>query len=468
MKRVHIVSICGVAMSALAKILKDRGYAVTGSDEDVHPPVTDLLTEYGIPYVEGHQAENLGDPLPDLVVVGNHAAVDNPEVTAAREAGLPILSLPQMLHELLADYEPIVVTGTHGKTSTCSLLAWMLERAGLDPSFMVGGIPRNLGVNTRLGSGKLFLLEGDEYLSAKFDRTPKFLYYRPRIGIVMNVALDHINFFSGQEEYIEAFKRFAALVPADGLLLAGIDSPNVASVAAAATSPVQTFGFAGDAEWQAANVRLEPERSVFDVLHRGQPYLRDVILAQPGRYVLLSALAAIALARHLGIAEQSVREALATFEGARRRLEMRGEVGGVTVVEDFAHHPTQARTSLETASVRFPDRRLWCVYDLHTFSSRNRRYLPDYAQAFGQAHGVVLPAMHHPEQIPEAQRMSIPELTEAIRQTQPNVAYIPNRPEIVTYLADRAQPGDVVLFMSSGGLEDLIEGLLETLRQRAG
>ena len=162
----------------------------------------------------------------------------------------------------------------------------------------------------------------------------------------MNVALDHINFFSGQEEYIEAFKRFAALVPADGLLLAGIDSPNVASVAAAATSPVQTFGFAGDAEWQAANVRLEPERSVFDVLHRGQPYLRDVILAQPGRYVLLSALAAIALARHLGIAEQSVREALATFEGARRRLEMRGEVGGVTVVEDFAHHPTQARTSL--------------------------------------------------------------------------------------------------------------------------
>lgn len=464
MKRVHIVSICGVAMSALAKILKDRGYQVTGSDEDVHPPVTDLLAAYGIPYVVGHRAENLGDPLPDLVVAGNHAAMDNPEVVAARSLGLPVLSLPQMLHEILADYRPIVVTGTHGKTSTCSLIAWMLTLAGEDPSFMVGGIPRNLGVNTRLGSGRLFLLEGDEYLSAKFDPTPKFLYYRPHIGIVLNVALDHINFFPDQEAYIQAFERFAALVPADGLLLAGIDSEHVGRVAAAATSPVETFGFADGAGWQAVDLRLEPERTVFDVRRAGRAYRAGVAVGQPGRYIVLSALAALALAERLGLPEDAVTEALATFQGARRRMEVRGEAGGITVVEDFAHHPTQARTSLETAAVRFPGRRLWCVYDLHTFSSRNRRYLPDYARAFGQAHGVVLPAMHHPEQIPEAQRMSIPELTDAIRQTQPNVAYIPERAEIVPYLAERVQPGDVVIFMSSGGLEDLIEGLLSTLK----
>jgi UDP-N-acetylmuramate: L-alanyl-gamma-D-glutamyl-meso-diaminopimelate ligase len=252
-------------------------------------------------------------------------------------------------------------------------------------------------------------------------------------------------------------------VPTDGLLLAGIDSPNVARVAAAAQSPVETFGFAAGADWQAVNLRLEPERAVFDVWRSGRPHRSDVVIGQPGRYVVLSALVALALAERLGLDPAVVEDSLAHFQGARRRLELRGEVAGVTVVEDFAHHPTQARTSLETAAVRFPGRRLWCVYDLHTFSSRNRRYLPEYAQAFGQAYGVVLPAMHHPEQIPAEQRLSLPELTEAIRATQPNVAYIPDRPQIVPYLAERVQPGDVVLFMSSGGLEDLIEGLLQAL-----
>lgn len=451
-------------MSALAKILKDQGYAVTGSDEEAHPPVTDLLHEYGIPYVEGHRVENLGDPLPDMVVVGNHAALDNPEVAAARAHGVPILSLPGMLNEILAGYQPLVVTGTHGKTSTCSLLAWVLTQAGLDPSFMVGGIPRNLGVNTRLGSGKLFLLEGDEYLSAKFDRTPKFLYYRPQIGVVLNVALDHINFFRDQEEYINAFERFAAIIPSDGLLIAGADSPNVAQAAAAAHCPVESFGFADGADWQAVNLRLEPERARFDVLRAGRPYRQDVAVSQPGRYIVLSALVALAVAERLGMDAAAVSDAFRSFQGARRRMEVRGEAAGVTVVEDFAHHPTQARTSLETAAVRFAGRRLWCVYDLHTFSSRNRRYLPEYAVAFGQAYGVILPAMHHPEQIPEEQRMSIPELTEAVRQTQPNVQYIPERGEIVEFLAKRLEPGDVALFMSSGGLEDLIEGLLARLR----
>ena len=437
-------------MSALAKILKDQGYLVTGSDEEAHPPVTDLLKEYGIPYVEGHRAENLGDPLPDMVVVGNHAALDNPEVVAARAKGLPVLSLPEMLHEILSGYQPVVVTGTHGKTSTCSLLAWMLTRAGQDPNFMVGGIPRDLGVNTRLGSGRLFLLEGDEYLSAKWDRTSKFLYYRPHIGVVMNVALDHINFFRDQDDYIQAFERFAALVPEDGLLLAGIDSPHVARVMEQAKAPVETFGFAEGANWQAVNVRLDAEGSHFDVLRAGRPYCQDVFLGQPGRYILQSGLVGLAMAHRLGLDQAAVRDAFASFTGARRRMELRGEAAGVTVVEDFAHHPTQARTSLETAAVRFPGRRLWCVYDLHTFSSRNRRYLPEYAVAFGQAHGVVLPAMHHPEQIPEDQRMSIPELTEAVRQTQPNVHYIAERAEITPFLAQQVLQGDVAIFMSSG------------------
>ncbi|MBI3944308.1 MAG: DUF1611 domain-containing protein, partial [Armatimonadetes bacterium] len=353
----------------------------------------------------------------------------------------------------------------HGKTTTASLLAWVLVQAGQDPSFMVGGIPRNLGVNTRLGSGDLFLLEGDEYLSAKFDRTPKFLYYRPHVGVIMNVALDHINFFRDQEEYIAAFEQFAGIVPEEGLLLGSADSPNVPRVFAAARCPVKSFGYAEGADWQAANLRLEPECSRFDVVRAGKPWRRDVAIGQPGRYVVYSALAALAIAERLGLDTAAVREALLSFRGARRRMELRGEAGGVTVVEDFAHHPTQARTSLETAAVRYPGRRLWCVYDLHTFSSRNRRYLPEYAQAFGPAHGVILPAMHHPEQIPEDERMSVPELTEAVRQTQPNVRYMEDRPAIVDFLVNQLQPDDVALFMSSGGLEDLIKGTLARLQR---
>lgn len=465
-KRVHIVSICGVAMSALAKILKDRGYAVTGSDEDVYPPVTDLLAQYGIPYAVGHRPENLGNPPPDIVVVGNHAAPDNPEVVKAHELGLPIFSLPRMLHEILADYRPIVVTGTHGKTTTASLLAWLLTRSGKDPSFLVGGLPRNLGVNAHLGSGDLFVLEGDEYLSAKFDPTPKFLYYRPHVGIVMNVELDHINFFRDQEEYVEAFERFAGIVNPGGLLLGGADSPNVGRVFATARCPKQSFGFSEHADWRAANLRLEPEYTQFDVWREGRFHRAGVVIGQPGRTVVYSALVALALAEYLGLEEATVCEALASFQGTRRRMEWRGEVAGVAVVEDFAHHPAQARASLETAAVRFPGRRLWCVYDLHTFSSRNRRYLAEYAQAFGKAYGVVFPPMHHPEQIPEEERLSLPELTEAIRQTQPNVHYIPDRPAIVEFLAQQLCPGDVVLFMSSGGLEDLITGTLDRLRTR--
>ena len=468
LKHIHLIAICGTGMGSLAALLQTLGHRVTGSDQHVYPPMSTQLQDWGIPLYEGFKATHL-QPRPDLVIVGNAVSRGNPETEAAEQIGVPLMSFPQALaHFLIGERHAVVVAGTHGKSTTTALIAWLLEHAGRDPGYFVGAVMRNFPTPINLGGGDYVVVEGDEYDSAYFDKGPKFLHYRPRTAVLTALEFDHADIYRDLAHVRSAFARFVGLLPPGGCLIACADDPGVRALydEEAMASGVQTYGLAAGAEWQAAEWGAKEGGTVMEVLHGGKGFGRFVTTLF-GPHNVRNALAAIAVAHRLGVPKASIASGLASFAGLKRRCEVRGEAGGVTVVDDFAHHPTAVGLTLEGLRQAYPGARLWVVFEPRSATTRRKVFQEAYVDALSRAERVVLAEVYRKEELAADERLSEERLVEALKVRGVTAWFHSDTAAIVARVSGEAQDGDLVVVMSNGGFDNIHERLLAALRQKA-
>jgi UDP-N-acetylmuramate: L-alanyl-gamma-D-glutamyl-meso-diaminopimelate ligase len=478
--KVHLIGIGGTGMGAVAGLLAAAGHDVRGSDAAVYPPMSEQLEALGVPVMMPYAAENL-DWGPELVVVGNVHGKDHVEVKASQERGIPLTSFPAVLGERLIDgRHSIVVAGTHGKTTTTSLLAHILQEAGRDPSLFVGGVPVALGQGWRLGNGPEFVIEGDEYDTAFFDKGPKFAHYRPRTAILTSVELDHVDIFPSFDAVRDTFKKLVAQIPQDGLLVVCAESPDARAVAKYAACQVEQYcviggdgneafeidtdgGVPEGVTWWARNLEVgKSGRVSFDVFNRGERVERFETLLV-GRHNVGNCVAAIAVAHARGVPVKDIQRGVASFAGVRRRQELRGVAGGVTVLDDYAHHPTAVRETLKALRKRFPKRRLIAVYEPRSATSRRKTFQAEFAEAFAHADEVIVGRLFDPGKIPPEERFDPEKLALDLHRSGTKGSYVPEVSAIVKQLAESAAPGDVVVVLSSGSFDGLHDKLLDEI-----
>jgi UDP-N-acetylmuramate: L-alanyl-gamma-D-glutamyl-meso-diaminopimelate ligase len=448
-------------MASLAGLLAERGHEVTGSDQDVYPPMSTQLEEMGVavrsPYAAGNVPEDA-----DTVVIGNALSRGNPEVEVVLDRKQRMTSLPALLAEdFLRDRRSLVVAGTHGKTTTASLLAYLLDRAGLDPSFMIGGVPRDFPRSYRLAPGRHFVVEGDEYDSAFFDKRPKFVHYLPDVAVIGNVEFDHADIYPDLAAVETAFLRLLSVVPRRGLVVAGVESPSVREVLPRAHCRVETFGIAVEADWRAHDLVATASGCRFRLARRGRD-LGEFSTSVPGAHNVRNALAALAVAAEEGIEPDALRGTLSAFAGVRRRLELRGCVRGVAVYDDFAHHPTAVRETLGALRASGSGR-VVAVFEPRSYTSRTRLFQDDFAEAFLGADRVVVAAAHLPGKVPEGQRISEGDLVAGIVGRGGAAVFIPRVDDIVDHLAGAASEGDRIVVLSNGAFGGIHQKLLDAL-----
>src|SRR4030095_14542345 len=426
--------------------------------------MSDFLVEQGIRTFSGYAAEHITSDI-DLVVVGNAISRGNPELETVLERKARYCSLPEAIRDnFLWGSRSIVIAGTHGKTTTTSLAAWLLTSGALDPSLLVGGIALNFGQHGssyRVGSGRDFVIEGDEYDSAFCDKTAKFLKYLPDVAVINNVECDHADIYADLDAVLLAFKRFVNLVPRNGLLLLGVDSPHAAGLAKHAVSPLETFGTSDDATWQATDIEAADGLTHFKVRRRGEAFGR---FASPllGVHNVRNAVAAIAVGNYVGIPPADLADGLRTFKGIKRRLEVVGTADGVTVMDDFAHHPTAVHETLLALRSGYPDRRIWAVFEPRSASSCSRIFQADFARAFGAADEVIVAAVFR-SSLPEAGRLSAAQLVEDLQARTQRARYIAAVDDIVGTVVNEHRNGDIVVLMSNGGFGGIHRKLLQAL-----
>jgi UDP-N-acetylmuramate: L-alanyl-gamma-D-glutamyl-meso-diaminopimelate ligase len=473
----HLIGIGGTAMASVAGLLRAAGHTVTGSDENVYPPMSDQLRDLGIRYEEGYSASNVGlgsggGRRPDVVIVGNAISRGNPELEAVLDEGLPYTSAAVVVKEtFLRSRHSIAVAGTHGKTTTTSVIAWLLESAGLQPSFLIGGIAENFGTSFRLTDSSFFVIEADEYDTAYFDKGPKMWHYLPRTAVVTNIEFDHADIYRDEEAYRFAFARFINLIPGRGRLIAGWDSEVVRALSSSAFCPVESFAYSavgqGDAVWVADEVEFGQQSTTFMVRYRGTDWGR-VETPLAGAFNVRNCLAAIAACEAVGADREGVREGLRTFRSVRRRLEVRGEVGGITVIDDFAHHPTAVAETIAAVRQRYTGRRVVAVFEPRSYTAQRREFQEPYREALSGADEVVLAGLFHPERYTETTGLDPYALVEEVSDDGTPARYIPEVDEIVVSLSESLRPGDVVLIMSNGGFGGIHGKLLATLADCGG
>ncbi len=465
-RRVHLIGVCGTAMASLAGLLKQRGFAVTGSDAAAYPPMADFLSALKIPVAQPYAEANLA-ARPDFVVVGNAISRGNPELEFALDERIPLRSLPQTLADhFLRERETVVVAGTHGKTTTTSMLAWIFHVAGRDPSFLVGGIAENFSSSFGLGEGSQFILEGDEYDSAFFDKGPKFLHYMPQAAILTSVEFDHADIYADLEAVKTVFRRLVNLVPRRGRLVAWDGDPNVEECLAGAFCPVERYGFSARAEWRATDVRFAGERTTWRLLHGGTPWA-ELEFSLAGEYNVLNATAAAAMAAAYGIESDAVVRALQSFKSVKRRLEVLAVVNGITLLDDFAHHPTAIAGTLQALLVRYPGARLWAIFEPRSNTLRRKIFQPDLVRSLSLADQVVIAEVFRPEAIPQEQRLSVEAVAEEIARRGKAARTLPDADAIVAAVTPELRSGDVVVILSNGGFGGLYEKLPRRLRSHS-
>ena len=450
-------------MATLAALLKHRGHEVSGSDEHVYPPMSDFLAAEGINVLEGYSAGHVASA-PDLVVVGNAISRGNAELEAVLDGGIRYASLPETIRDQwLWDAHSIVIAGTHGKTTTTALTGWLLTAGGADPTVLVGGIARNFGADGasyRIGKGKAFVIEGDEYDSAYFDKTAKFLKYLPDVAVVNNIEFDHADIYRDLDEVRLAFRRLVNLVPRKGLTLLGTDSPDAAALAGNARSRVQTFGLGAGAEWRALDVRVS-SGTTFRV-HRKDHDLGEFTMPLLGEHNVRNALVAIAVGVDLGLDIDQLRKGLAAFKGVKRRLEVVGEARGVTVYDDFAHHPTAVEETIRAVRRSAPGSKLWAIFEPRSASSCRRVFQDDFARAFGGADEVVVASVFR-SSLPPEERLSEAKLVDDLTAANVRARHLPDVDAIVGAVSKEAQSGDLIVVMSNGGFGGIHRKLLAAL-----
>jgi UDP-N-acetylmuramate: L-alanyl-gamma-D-glutamyl-meso-diaminopimelate ligase len=479
-RHVHLIGICGTAMASLAAMLRQRGFTVRGSDMAVYPPMSDFLAARGIPVAQPYAAENL-DPRPDLVVVGNAISRGNPELERILDERIPFQSMAQVLHDqFLRGHEVLAVAGTHGKTTTTSMLSWIFESAGERPSFLVGGIAENFGASFKLDDGRSFIIEADEYDTAFFDKGPKFLHYFPDAVILTSVEFDHADIYHDLDSVKTAFKRLVNLVPRRGRIIAwdGARGPRHATSSrvtgcsatvdecvARAFCPVERYGFAESSHWRIDGVRYTTESTAWSVLRGGQLWA-ELEFALGGEYNVLNATAAAAMAASSGIDAARIAQALRTFQSVKRRLEVKAEVGGVTIIDDFAHHPTAIAETLRALRTRYPGRRLWVVLEPRSNTLRRNVFQQALTESLSLADEVIIAAIFKSEAIPAGERLDVEELALAIRRGGIPARRLPDADAIVAAIVPELRPGDVIAILSNGGFGGIYEKLPRSLRNR--
>jgi UDP-N-acetylmuramate: L-alanyl-gamma-D-glutamyl-meso-diaminopimelate ligase len=465
-QRIHLIGVCGTAMATLAALLKRRGHEVQGSDQQVYPPMSDFLVAEGIKTFSGYAAANITDDI-DLVVVGNAVSRGNPELETVLERKLRYSSLPEAIRDqFLWGARSIVLSGTHGKTTTTSLTGWLLTHGGLDPSLLVGGIALNFGdqgSSYRVGKGRDFVIEGDEYDSAYFDKTAKFLKYLPDIAVINNIEFDHADIYADLEAVLVAFRRLVRLVPRNGLLLLGADSPHAKALESTAVSPVETFGVDRPATWRGSAIEYRDGLTRF-LVHRRGTWFGQFESPLLGVHNVRNALAAIAVGTQVGLSPETLAEGLRQFKGIKRRLETVGVASGVTVLDDFAHHPTAVHETLTALRTGYPGRRVWAVFEPRSASSCRRVFQADFARAFSAADEVVVAAVFR-SSLPEAERLSAEQLVDDLSRAGRHARHIPDVDDIVSTIARERRDGDVIVLMSNGGFGGIHGKLLQALRR---
>ncbi|HXM68955.1 MAG TPA: UDP-N-acetylmuramate:L-alanyl-gamma-D-glutamyl-meso-diaminopimelate ligase [Candidatus Acidoferrum sp.] len=472
-KHIHLIGICGTAMASLAGMLKQRGFRVTGSDAAAYPPMSDFLSELNIPVAQPFDPRNL-EPRPDLIVVGNAISRGNAELEQVLDQRIPFCSLPQLLHEeFLRGKEVVVVAGTHGKTTTTSMLAWIFHTAGMQPSFLIGGIAENFGSSFRVGQGKHFILEGDEYDTAFFDKGPKFLHYFPDAVILTSVEFDHADIYKDLDAVETAFKRLVNLIPRrgrivgfDGFTANAAESASLERCLSKAFCKVERYGSSLRADWQITNIKFAAERTSWSVMHSGRPWM-DLEFPLAGEYNVWNATAAAAMADAYGISKEEIAAALKTFKSVKRRLEVKAQVNGITIIDDFAHHPTAIAGTLKALRARYPGARLWAILEPRSNTLRRRVLQADLARSLALADEVVVAGVFRSDLVPANERLELPELAAEIQSHGRRTRLLADADEIVKTISPEMRGGDVIAILSNGGFGGIYEKLPARLRALA-
>ena len=463
-ENIFLIAICGTAMGSLAAMLKNRGYHVSGSDEHVYPPMSTFLKSQGIKIYQGFDEVHL-EPAPDLVIIGNAMSRGNPEVEAVLERKIPYTSSADALKRFfIQGKRSIVVSGTHGKTTTSSLIAWILESAGKDPGFMIGGIPKNFNQGFKVSDSDLFVVEGDEYDTAFFDKAAKFFHYLPETIIINNIEFDHADIYDNLDQIKLAFRRLVNLIPRNGLFLANIEDSNVMELVPAAFSTVQTFGLKPDAYWCANNIKFYEDHTCFDIIKEGKLFT-TVSVHLSGYHNIRIILAAAGAAFFYGTTAEQIKQALSSFQNIVKRLEVKAVINDITIYDDFAHHPSKVKSTINGLRCRFPNRKIWAVFEPRTSTSKRKIMEDDYAAAFDDADTTIIAPLYLPQKVNAEERLSVESLIEKINQRKKQAYYISSVEEIVNFLGETAKAGDLILIMSNGGFDNIHKRLIDRLKE---
>ncbi|MBW1894727.1 MAG: UDP-N-acetylmuramate:L-alanyl-gamma-D-glutamyl-meso-diaminopimelate ligase [Deltaproteobacteria bacterium] len=461
-KTIHLTAVCGTGMGALACMLKDMGFKVTGSDHKIYPPVSDFLFEKGINILENFHGNNLSYK-PDLVIIGNAVTKNNPEAVKADAMGLYFCSMPQALNRfVIKNKKSILVTGTHGKTTTSSLMAWLLFCAGLDPGFMIGGILNNFNSNYRLGNGSHIVIEGDEYDTAFFDKGPKFLHYTPLITILTGIEFDHADIFKDINHVESVFDQLISDLPTDSTLIAFSEDKKVMKLLDRAKCRTLTYGIQQHSFWRMGNITVDPPWSIFDVYRNGKLFscFKTRLM---GEHNIMNALSVIASADNLRIPREITAKALETFKSVKRRQEVRGRKKGITVMDDFAHHPTAVRETIKGVKPFFQDGRIIAVFEPRTNTSMRDVFQDTYTDSFEMADIVCIRKPPLLDKIPKDERFSSEKLAADLKKKGKNAFYFPDTQAIIDFLVNEARANDLILIMSNGSFDNIHEKLLASL-----
>jgi UDP-N-acetylmuramate: L-alanyl-gamma-D-glutamyl-meso-diaminopimelate ligase len=466
-QHVHLIGICGTAMASLAGLLKQRGFKVTGSDAAAYPPMSDFLASMAIPVAQPYAEANL-KPRPDWVVVGNAISRGNVELEHMLDERISFRSLPDTLYDFfLRTREPIVVAGTHGKTTTTAMLAWIFQSAGKDPSFLVGGIAENFGSSFALRQGKHFILEGDEYDTAFFDKGPKFLHYFPQAIILTSVEFDHADIFENLDAVKTAFKRLVNLVPRKGKIIAYDADSNVDECLAKAFTPIERYGIKQGSHWRIKNLKFEAGRTAWSVEREGAPWA-DFEFPLAGEYNVLNATAAAAMAANYAIEPAVIADALKSFKNVKRRLEVKAEIDGITIIDDFAHHPTAIAATLKALRTRYPKARLWALFEPRSNTLRRKVFQKELVGSLALADRVIVTSIFKPEAVPENERLTTSAVVKAVKRCGCPARELADADAIVEAVVPELESGDVVAILSNGGFGGIYEKLPRKLEELRG
>ena len=459
-KTVHMIAICGTGMGALACMLKDLGLNVKGSDYNVYPPMSTFLSDKGVPVLQGFAPSHL-DPQPDLIIVGNTVSKDNPQVTAMIENNIPCCSMPQAIQHFFGNRKILLVTGTHGKTTTSSLLSWILYTARQDPSFFIGGIVQNFSSNYRIGNGPYMVIEGDEYDTAFFDKSPKFLHYKPSHTILTSIEFDHADIYRDLSHVKESFRCLIMGLSAESLLLAYNPNENVQELIKNPPCRCETYGHM-DSHWHIQSIGYNLPYTQFEVYSNNQ-FFYHFQTPLMGEHNLSNILAVIAVAADLGIKKSDMAKAIELFQGIKRRQEVRGIKNGITIMDDFAHHPTAVLETLKAVKPFYSNGRIIAVFEPRTNSSRRRVFQNVYPDVFYPADIVCIRQAPLLEKIPENERFSSQELVDKLNQKGQDAHYFETTDQIIDFVVQTARANDLVIVMSNGGFDNIHVRLLEQL-----